>query len=308
MREFKFRIPPDNKTATVNIEDTMKVKSFIEQLKKLNRLDVNKSYSITTLIGVELNEEGTFKGYDTNEFIVSEKVAANFQSNNQQFATDWGLGTITTPQSFHQLGIFVIDGSGSMTGTTTGNLSRADAVNIAVRETLTRFKASRKENCFSFSVVAFGDKARTVTPQQKCIDIDDYANYDPLQFFNNGKGSSSTNIASGLEEALSVAQTFFANKSSNTPHKVAIVVLTDGMCHNSENTKIIAETIKLNPNIQIYCCCLESLSGSYADAETLLKTIATNPALGYKTVYDKDTIRNFFVASITTASGLANIE
>ncbi|MEZ4894690.1 MAG: hypothetical protein R2778_16965 [Saprospiraceae bacterium] len=64
------------------------------------------------------------------------------------------------------------------------------------------------------------------------MDIDDYADYNPLQFFDNGIGSSSTNIASGLDEALKIANEFFANKESSVPHKVAIVVLTDGMCHH----------------------------------------------------------------------------
>ncbi|MCB0537810.1 MAG: VWA domain-containing protein [Saprospiraceae bacterium] len=221
---------------------------------------------------------------------------------------DFNIGEIVTPPAFQQLGIFVIDGSGSMTGKTSGSLSKAEAVNLAVKETLTRFKVSRKKDCFSFSVVAFGDHAKMVTPRQKGMDIDDYADYNPLQFFDNGTGSSSTNIASGLDEALKIANEFFANKESSVPHKVAIVVLTDGMCHHEADTKRVADQIKQNPNVQIFCCCLEELGQSYTEAETLLKYVATNPTEGYRSVYDKDTIRGFFVNSITAASGMAKIE
>jgi uncharacterized protein with von Willebrand factor type A (vWA) domain len=222
--------------------------------------------------------------------------------------SDFNIGEIVTPQSFHQLGIFVIDGSGSMTGKTTSNLSKAEAVNLAVRETFTRFKVSRKKDCFSFAVVAFGDHAKAVGQRQKGTDIDDYADYNPLQYFDNGTGSSSTNIASGLEEALRIANDFFANKESSVPHKAAIVVLTDGMCHHEADTRRVADQIKQNPNIQIFCCCLEELGQSYGEEENLLKYVATNQVTGYKTVYDKDTIRGFFVSSITAATGLANIE
>lgn len=221
---------------------------------------------------------------------------------------DFNIGEIVTPPAFQQLGIFVIDGSGSMTGKTSGSLSKAEAVNLGVKETLTRFKVSRKKECFSFSVVAFGDHAKTISPIQKGLAIDDYADYNPLQFFDNGTGSSSTNIASGLEEALKIANDFFGSKASSVPHKVAIVVLTDGMCHHEVETKRIADQIKQNPNIQIFCCCLEELGQSYSDAEALVKYVATNQVTGYKTVYDKDTIRGFFVSSITAATGLANIE
>lgn len=221
---------------------------------------------------------------------------------------DFNIGEIVTPPSFHQLGIFVIDGSGSMTGKTTSSLSKAESVNLAVRETLTRFKASRKKDCFSFAIVAFGDHGKTVAPRQKGTDFDDYADYNPLQYFNNGTGSSSTNIASGLEEALKIANDFFVNRESSVLHKAAIIVLTDGMCHHEAETRRVSDQLKQNPNIQIFCCCLEELGQSYGEAETLLKYVTTNQVTGYKTVYDKDTIRGFFVNSITAATGLANIE
>jgi uncharacterized protein YegL len=221
---------------------------------------------------------------------------------------EFSIGEIQSPQSFHQLGIFVIDGSGSMTEKTTGSLTKAEAVNLAVKETLTRFKVSRKKNCFSFSVVAFGDQAKVATNIQKATDIDDYADYNPLQYFNNGTGSSSTNIASGLTEALEIANIFINTKESNVPHKVAIVLLTDGMCNYEKETKRIADEIKQYPGIQIFCCCLEGIGDSKPDAMTLLQYIATNPSTGYRTVYDKDTIRGFFVNSVTAATGLANIE
>ena len=52
----------------------------------------------------------------------------------------------TVPATFRQLGVLVLDGSGSMTlpvDSMPGQTTKADAVNLAVRELMTRMKASR---------------------------------------------------------------------------------------------------------------------------------------------------------------------
>jgi hypothetical protein len=305
LRVLQFRLPT-NKTLKVEIEETMQVSAFINQLKSKQVLDSSKDFSLKTLSGIDVADTATFRGSDVSDYIIAEAIVYTAPPPPPPPVHDWGLGQIISPQAFHQLGIFVIDGSYSMTGKVPGNITRAQAVNGAVRETLTRFKMSRKKDCFSFSIVAFGDYAQTITQAERVTSIDDNANYDPLQYF--GGGSSSTNIGSGLSEASNVATNFLNNKTSSVPHKVAIVLLTDGMCHEEAKTKLVAEQLKQNPNVQVFCCCLEEVGKSVTDAEALLKQIASNPVTGYKTVYDKDTIRGFFVNSITAATGLAHVD
>ncbi len=50
------------------------------------------------------------------------------------------IGEVTESRTFHQLGILVLDGSGSMQAIGDGNISLADSVNRAVREFLGYFK------------------------------------------------------------------------------------------------------------------------------------------------------------------------
>ena len=57
----------------------------------------------------------------------------------------------TVPQTFHQLGILVLDGSGSMSGMAEGKISKAQAVNMGVRELLTRLIASKNSKDFWIS-------------------------------------------------------------------------------------------------------------------------------------------------------------
>jgi hypothetical protein len=52
------------------------------------------------------------------------------------------IGEVTESRTFHQLGILILDGSGSMATIGDGNISLADNVNRAVREFLGFFKSS----------------------------------------------------------------------------------------------------------------------------------------------------------------------
>jgi Mg-chelatase subunit ChlD len=88
------------------------------------------------------------------------------------------------PQIFHQLGLLVLDGSGSMAEKVEGRMTKAEAVNVAVRELLTRLIASKNRKDFSIAIVTFDDEADIHTPVTRVYDdagnsIDDNADYDP---------------------------------------------------------------------------------------------------------------------------------
>jgi uncharacterized protein YegL len=74
------------------------------------------------------------------------------------------IGEVTESRTFHQLGILVLDGSGSMAAIGDGNISLADSVNRAVREFLGYFKNSSIANNFSFAVITFDNDAKVHTP------------------------------------------------------------------------------------------------------------------------------------------------
>jgi hypothetical protein len=91
------------------------------------------------------------------------------------------IGTIDTPKQFYQLGVLVMDGSGSMNGASAGNISKAQATNNSVRELLTRFKASRVKKNFAFAVVTFDDSVGVrLQPTDVGPGLDDNGDYNPL--------------------------------------------------------------------------------------------------------------------------------
>lgn len=214
------------------------------------------------------------------------------------------LGVIVAPPTFNQLGVLVLDGSGSMAEPARGKMTKAQAVNAAVREMFTRFSVSRYKRNFSFAVVTFDSKAKTQIPVTLAPDIDDNADYDPMREHGGG-----TDIGSGLREAQKIAEDFLRNASQDIPASAVIVVMSDGLdgqggVGNSAETLRIAEDIKGNKDITICSTYFAKVGASDAAAQDHLRAIASNPATGYKTVYDDETLRKFFIASVSTGTNL----
>jgi hypothetical protein len=259
---------------TIGIDENMKIQTLMQELINSGVLEVGKPCYLKTAEGVVLSPLTTIREIKEKEFILVHDIPP-------------------PAKAFNQLGIFVIDGSASMKeGVVKGDIPSSDAVNQALSNTIKLFKDSRKRACYKFAVVVFGDRARTILPPKNIVEIDENQSFDPTCFFNNGRGSESTNIASGLAIAYELAGNFLQNKEGNLIHKVAVVVLSDGMCHHEQETKAIAEKLKKLPGVEINCCHLES-NIVEAGAATLLRTIATH----YEAVYSETTIRSFFINS-----------
>jgi uncharacterized protein YegL len=115
---------------------------------------------------------------------------------------DLDLDEIEIPKGFHQLGVLVLDGSGSMTDSSaSGNQNKAEAVNSAVRELLSLLKISNNKKNFSIAIVTFDSTARIHTNTTPVEEIDDLGDYNPL----NGHGGG-TNIQIALEEARKIVE------------------------------------------------------------------------------------------------------
>jgi len=199
------------------------------------------------------------------------------------------------PQSFHQLGIFVLDGSGSMSDTVSGGaMSKADAVNGALRDLLTRFKVSRQKSNFSFAVVAFDEEASVHLDITPATGVDDNADYNP----QDGHGGG-TFIGGGLEAARGIAERFLASARPDIPASVIIVVMSDGECATPDTTVAIANAVKRVERVTLCATHFASIGQSDPAAQATLKQIASDPVRGYKTVYDAESLRAFFLASMS---------
>src|SRR5690606_25254611 len=111
------------------------------------------------------------------------------------------------PRYFHQLGILVVDGSGSMTEKAAMNSTKAKEVNAGVMELFNRINASRVKQNFSFACVKF-DETATASLPPTTFDFNTLMNesYDPTV----GKGGG-TQIFEGLNEAKKIAEKFLNN-------------------------------------------------------------------------------------------------
>jgi len=224
------------------------------------------------------------------------------QSPNQ---TPLEVGRITAPKQYAEMVIMLTDGSGSMTDLAVGKISKADAVNQACRNLFTRFRVSRVADNFTFSVITFDDHAEDRMPPTPAIQLDDNADYNPLHGHGGG-----TNIYAALEMAEKQASGFLAQRpAGGVHHGVVIVILSDGLCSDPARTQTVADRIKNSSNgdIKIATAFFATLGQNDPAGEQLLHSLASDPMLA-KTVYDAETLRGFFTASISTASGTARMD
>ena len=223
-------------------------------------------------------------------------------TDNQSNTPDRGfgkkIGTIATPRVFHQLGILVLDGSGSMKEGLSGRkISLAQEVSTAVKDTFTLFKGSSNRNNFSFAVVYYDHRGKIelgITPATK---VDDMRSYDPTIGMEG-----TTSIAEGLKLAKKLSDEHLSNQENGgIPKSVVIVILSDGMDMTEQETIAIANTLKSNDKITVTSCFFETLGGDkdgMNQAANFLKGLCTSSD-HFNIVFDADKVKNFFVASVS---------
>lgn len=213
---------------------------------------------------------------------------------------DFKVGKISAPRTFQQLGILVLDGSGSMTDPAKMNLTKAQSVNVAVRDLLGRMKAGRVADNFSFAVVMFGEDTNAHTPITPLPSIDDNGNFDPLVV-----DGSNTKIFAGLNEAKTLADKFINEApQGGVPHSVIILLMSDGICSQPQTSLAVAQNLKSNPQVKVACAYFGTLGKNDTNAEDLLKEISSDPTQFYKITYSAEDLRAFFEASISKSAGI----
>lgn len=209
-------------------------------------------------------------------------------------------GGVKLPRVFNQLGILVLDGSGSMTEIATGLAAKAKHVESACFELFNRMNGSRVKQNFSFACIKF-DNSPSVTLKPTVFDFSVFmnTNFDPLE----GKGGQ-TYINLALEQAKQLAEDFLNSaQAGSVPHRVLILLLSDGMCFEPDKTISISSDIKANPKIEIATVYFGTIGNNDVDAQTLMKEVASDTTR-YTTVYDGEALRNFFERSISQSAGI----
>lgn len=210
---------------------------------------------------------------------------------------------MSVPKTFDQLGILVLDGSGSMGfGESARKVTLAQEVSTAVKDTFTTFKASAQKKNFSFAVVYYDDTAKVELPITEVKDLDDMRAYDPT----TGMGGT-TSIAAGLKEAQKLAEDHLKGQTPGGIEKtVVIVILSDGLDMTEQETVAIANQLKQNSKVLLTACFFETLGGDIDEmnqAANFLQSICSAPNY-FEKVFDAEKVRNFFVASVSNQKKL----
>ena len=211
-------------------------------------------------------------------------------------------GKIFKVKRKEQLGIFLLDGSGSMDEVGEYNLSLAENVNNTFKEFMTLFQTSSIEHEFQIAVINFDYEATVRVPVTALTDFDVYADYNPR---DKSKDNPGTNIGLGLLKAQEIIDEYFAQPNPDGyPRSVVIAILSDGMCQHPERTLSMANELKSNPDITISCG-LFIKKGDISQAETketqnFLRQIKSETG-AYGLILNCEQLRKFFNASMSAS-------
>jgi len=209
------------------------------------------------------------------------------------------------PQAWYQLGVLVIDGSGSMTLPYAGDeevgleggavRSKAEATGDALGGFVTRMKQSVNASNFGLSFVFFNDAVTHDRKPTLVPDLDPNASYDPTAY-----GIGGTAIHSGLDAAASMVETFMREGAAlEVPLSAVVVLMSDGEERDDPvKTAAAANRIKGLPKTRLTSC-LFATQGQPAVGEALLQEVASAPQF-YQRAYSTEQLRSFFEDSLTT--------
>ncbi len=198
--------------------------------------------------------------------------------------------------TFEQLGIFVLDGSPSMTEEIKVDEEKWEALNKAIKLLFGHIKSnSRRAGNFLFSIVNFSEMASRSMGITRALDVNEDDNYDPTSI-----GGKYTLIHSGLSEAERIAQDFLqAPNNDGLNRSVVIVLLSDGECFEPSTTRTVANRLKAMPKVSICTTFFSALGQHNSEAESLMRDVASD-SNSFKNTHDVSTLRNFFISSLST--------
>jgi len=215
-------------------------------------------------------------------------------------------GGIKQPKTFEQLGILVLDGSGSMEEQTAQHITKADAVTSAVNDLFSRFKISSICNNFCFSVINYDHRSKVILEPTPVKELDDHGDWNPMKDLGGA-----TYISEGLKDAKKIAEKFLSqSQEGGLARSVAVLIMTDGVDMTQAETISIANSIKQiggkddkgEPVVKICGCFFETLGAekkTMDECADYVRGLCTDPREDFSMVSNADDLRNFFFKSMS---------
>ena len=149
------------------------------------------------------------------------------------------IGPVKDSKLFEQLGILVLDGSGSMNDEGETGQTKAQEVNHAVRGLAARLKVSRRAKNFKLALISYDVRVEKNRLQPTDLEsVDDNGDYNPTTGHGGG-----TAIGDALQAAYEVAEDFLSGQTE-FPRSVVIVLLSDGQNNSGQDPIAVADKIK----------------------------------------------------------------
>lgn len=217
------------------------------------------------------------------------------------------LSNIELPRLFHQLVIFILDASESMTREGFLGKTKGEEIHNQIVPIIERLQSSKNKNCFDVSMIAFSQETNEFINIKKVTDINT-KNFDfnPCSHVGNYK----TEIVDSLTIAEDRIKKYFKNNSSNS--QALIIILSDGALDDQVEALEICQSLKQNNKVTIASYLLEDMNWKNTLSENRLKlfqnnikdlsSIDSNGVHFFHSKVDPTEIRNHMIKSISTVS------
>lgn len=198
------------------------------------------------------------------------------------------IGEMVVTKAFEQLGVLVLDGSGSMAADGETDKKAAE-VAIVTRGLISRLKNSTKKEGFYLSVVMYDHNVEERLNPTLVVNVDETGDYNPL---NNHGGE--TAIGDALEKAYEICDEFVAMPSDFRRSSV-IILMTDGQNNRGRNPEEVADKIKSSGR-RIIIHAVGYGKDTDIDKSALERIVSGSGNVVY--TRDPETLRKFFEASL----------
>ena len=141
--------------------------------------------------------------------------------NNEALSS--ALSNIELPRLFHQLVIFILDASDSMTWKGISGKTKGEEIHDQIVPIIQRLQTSKNKNCFDISMIAFSQESKQFIKTKTVTEINT-TNFDfnPCSHVGNHK----TEIVESLLIAEDTINNYLSNNSSNS--QALVIILSDG--------------------------------------------------------------------------------
>jgi uncharacterized protein YegL len=213
----------------------------------------------------------------------------------------------SSPMTFKQLCVLVLDGSGSMKEQNLDKVTKGEAVAQAVRGLFGELQNSSIKSNFCTSIIYFDDEVELKQ------DITEVENLNLNQLYDPTEGMmGATYIYKGLEMAKSVVDRFYKEKKyGDIPYSAVIIIMSDGLDMKQNKTKDILNQFKSYENKTTIASCFFETSGAKKEdmdeCKQYMSSLVSEPKY-FRTVMDAAGLRKFMIESISQSNDMSNLK